>query len=83
MDALLRVGLGYLTLGQPATTLSGGEAQRIRLGTRLGGALVGVLYVLMSPRSAFIRAIPIDSSQRWNAFVHKGIPSSWSSMIST
>jgi excinuclease ABC subunit A len=43
------VGVGYLALGRSATTLSSGEAQRIRLGTRLGGALVGVLYVLDEP----------------------------------
>ncbi len=53
IDARLRfldeVGVGYLALGRSATTLSSGEAQRIRLGTRLGGALVGVLYVLDEP----------------------------------
>jgi excinuclease ABC subunit A len=53
IDARLRfldeVGVGYLSLGRSATTLSSGEAQRIRLGTRLGGALVGVLYVLDEP----------------------------------
>jgi excinuclease ABC subunit A len=43
------VGVGYLSLDRGATTLSSGEAQRIRLGTRLGGALVGVLYVLDEP----------------------------------
>jgi len=46
---LVEVGVGYLTLARSATTLSSGEAQRIRLGTRLGGALVGVLYVLDEP----------------------------------
>ncbi|HEX9843379.1 MAG TPA: excinuclease ABC subunit UvrA [bacterium] len=43
------VGLGYLTLNREATTLSGGEAQRIRLASQLGSALVGVLYVLDEP----------------------------------
>ncbi len=43
------VGVGYLSLDRSASTLSSGEAQRIRLGTRLGGALVGVLYVLDEP----------------------------------
>jgi excinuclease ABC subunit A len=44
-----RVGLGYLTLARPAGTLSGGEAQRIRLATQIGSRLVGVLYVLDEP----------------------------------
>lgn len=46
---LVNVGLGYLTLGRAANTLSGGEAQRIRLGTQIGAGLVGVLYVLDEP----------------------------------
>ncbi len=46
---LLNVGLDYLTLDRTATTLSGGEAQRIRLATQIGSALVGVLYVLDEP----------------------------------
>jgi len=44
-----RVGLDYLTLDRPATTLSGGEAQRIRLAAQLGSNLRGVLYVLDEP----------------------------------
>ena len=43
------VGLGYLTLSRSAATLSGGEAQRIRLATQIGSALTGVLYVLDEP----------------------------------
>ena len=46
---LLDVGLDYLTLSRPAATLSGGEAQRIRLATQIGSGLVGVLYVLDEP----------------------------------
>jgi len=43
------VGLGYLTLSREASTLSGGEAQRIKLATQIGSALSGVLYVLDEP----------------------------------
>lgn len=46
---LKNVGLGYLTLSRKAGTLSGGEAQRIRLATQIGSALTGVLYVLDEP----------------------------------
>src|SRR5699024_10724947 len=46
---LLVVGLGYLTRSGAAGTLSGGEAQRIRLSTQIGSGLVGVLYVLDEP----------------------------------
>jgi len=44
-----RVGLGYLSLGRPAETLSGGELQRVRLATQIGSGLVGVGYVLDEP----------------------------------
>jgi len=48
--ALLReLGLGYLTLDRESTTLSGGEAQRIRLATQVGGELRGILYILDEP----------------------------------
>ncbi len=46
---LTDVGLGYLTLSRAAGTLSGGEAQRIRLATQIGSALMGVLYILDEP----------------------------------
>ena len=49
LDFLTNVGLGYLTLSRSAGTLSGGEAQRIRLATQIGSHLTGVLYVLDEP----------------------------------
>ncbi|MBI5731011.1 MAG: excinuclease ABC subunit UvrA, partial [Ignavibacteriales bacterium] len=49
LDFLLNVGLDYLTLDRSARTLSGGEAQRIRLATQIGSQLAGVLYVLDEP----------------------------------
>src|SRR5216684_1931211 len=49
IDFLLAVGLGYLSLSRSAATLSGGEAQRIRLATQIGSRLRGVLYVLDEP----------------------------------
>ena len=49
LSFLIDVGLDYLTLDRSATTLSGGEAQRIRLATQIGSQLVGVLYILDEP----------------------------------
>ena len=49
LQFLIDVGLDYLTLSRSATTLSGGEAQRIRLATQIGSRLTGVLYVLDEP----------------------------------
>ncbi|HET6562590.1 MAG TPA: excinuclease ABC subunit UvrA [Marmoricola sp.] len=49
LNFLLDVGLDYLSLNRPAGSLSGGEAQRIRLATQIGAGLVGVLYVLDEP----------------------------------
>lgn len=49
LEFLLEVGLEYITLNRAAGSLSGGEAQRIRLATQIGSALVGVLYVLDEP----------------------------------
>ena len=49
LNFLVNVGLDYLTLNRTATSLSGGEAQRIRLATQVGSRLVGVLYVLDEP----------------------------------
>ena len=56
---LISVGLDYLTLSRMAGTLSGGEAQRIRLATQIGSSLVGVLYILDEPS--------IGLHQRYNA----------------
>ena len=49
LQFLINVGLDYLTLSRPAQTLSGGEAQRIRLATQIGSELRGVLYILDEP----------------------------------
>ncbi|MFA5128993.1 MAG: excinuclease ABC subunit UvrA [Patescibacteria group bacterium] len=49
LEFMLNVGLGYLTLGRTAGTLSGGEAQRIRLASQVGSRLVGALYILDEP----------------------------------
>jgi excinuclease ABC subunit A len=49
LQFLDNVGIGYLTLERAASTLSGGEAQRIRLATQIGSSLVGVLYILDEP----------------------------------
>lgn len=49
LEFLINVGLEYLTLSRAAGTLSGGEAQRIRLATQIGSSLVGVLYILDEP----------------------------------
>lgn len=49
LDYLIRVGAGYLSLNRSSRTLSGGEAQRIRLATQVGSSLIGVLYVMDEP----------------------------------
>ncbi|MBO4594422.1 MAG: excinuclease ABC subunit UvrA [Clostridia bacterium] len=49
LNFLINVGLNYLTLSRTASTLSGGEAQRIRLATQIGSGLTGVLYILDEP----------------------------------
>ncbi|WP_306369344.1 excinuclease ABC subunit UvrA [Nocardiopsis sp. CC223A] len=49
LDGLVRVGVGYLTLDRPVPTLSGGEAQRVRLATHLGMGMFGLMYVFDEP----------------------------------
>ena len=49
LEFMLTVGIGYLTLDRPTKTLSGGEAQRIRLATQVGSGLAGICYVLDEP----------------------------------
>ncbi len=49
LDFLIEVGLDYMTLARASSTLSGGEAQRIRLATQIGSGLMGVLYILDEP----------------------------------
>jgi excinuclease ABC subunit A len=49
LQFLVNVGIGYLSMDRAAATLSGGEAQRIRLATQIGSSLVGVLYILDEP----------------------------------
>jgi excinuclease ABC subunit A len=49
LQFMIDVGLDYLTIDRPATTLSGGESQRIRLATQIGSKLMGVLYILDEP----------------------------------
>ncbi|MBL7060057.1 MAG: excinuclease ABC subunit UvrA [Candidatus Marinimicrobia bacterium] len=64
---LANVGLEYLTLDRSATTLSGGEAQRIRLATQIGSQLMGVLYILDEPS---IGLHPRDNTRLLNTLKH-------------
>ena len=57
LSFLMDVGLDYLNLSRGAQTLSGGEAQRIRLASQIGSGLVGVIYVLDEPSIGFINVI--------------------------
>lgn len=61
LDALLSVGLGYLTLGRESSTLSGGEAQRVKIVRHLGSALTDVTYVFDEP-STGLGYIPVGRS---------------------
>jgi excinuclease ABC subunit A len=67
LQFLVDVGLDYLTLDRPGPTLSGGEAQRIRLASQIGSGLTGVLYVLDEPT---IGLHPRDNRRLLNALQH-------------
>jgi len=66
LQYLLDVGLGYLTLDRSAVTLSGGEAQRVRLSTQLGTSLSGVIYILDEPS---IGLHPRDTAKLMNSLI--------------
>ena len=67
LDFLNDVGLGYLTLDRSATTLSGGESQRIRLATQIGSKLMGVMYILDEPS---IGLHPRDNDKLIKTLIH-------------
>ncbi len=67
LQFLLSVGLNYLTLSRRSGTLSGGEAQRIRLATQIGSALVGIMYILDEPS---IGLHPRDRNRLIQSLIH-------------
>ncbi len=67
LEFLNDVGLGYLTLQRSATTLSGGESQRIRLATQIGSKLMGVMYILDEPS---IGLHPRDNDKLIKTLIH-------------
>ena len=73
------VGVGYLTLGRSAATLSGGEGQRIRLATQIGANLTGVLYVLDEPSIGLHQRDNRKLLARWRGCAISATPSSSSS----
>ena len=76
---LVDVGLDYLTLGRSAESLSGGEAQRIRLATQIGSRLVGVLYILDEPSIGLHQRDNARCSPRSSSCATSATPSSSSS----
>ncbi|MBW2164363.1 MAG: ABC-ATPase UvrA [Deltaproteobacteria bacterium] len=67
LKPLEEMGLGYLELDRPATTLSGGEIQRLRLGAQLGRDLTGILYILDEPT---IGLHPCEQQALWQNLIH-------------
>jgi excinuclease ABC subunit A len=80
---LKNVGLGYLTLDRESGTLSGGEAQRIRLATQIGAGLVGVLYILDEPSIGLHQRDNDRLLPRSRACATSATPCSWSSTTPT
>ncbi|MDO9795267.1 excinuclease ABC subunit UvrA, partial [Glaesserella parasuis] len=67
LSFLVNVGLNYLSLSRSAETLSGGEAQRIRLASQIGAGLVGVMYVLDEPSIGLHQR---DNERLLNTLIH-------------
>ena len=67
LEFLVNVGLNYLSLSRSAETLSGGEAQRIRLASQIGAGLVGVMYVLDEPSIGLHQR---DNERLLNTLIH-------------
>jgi len=83
LSFLKNVGLGYLTLDRESGTLSGGEAQRIRLATQIGAGLVGVLYILDEPSIGLHQRDNERLLASLEGLRDLGIPCWWSSMTKT
>jgi excinuclease UvrABC ATPase subunit len=80
---MVDVGLGYLTLDRKTGSLSGGEAQRIRLATQVGSGLVGVCYVLDEPTIGLHQRDNTRLIRTLKRLQRSATPSSWSSTMKT